>query len=736
MNPTEKPPSLREIDQWARKADLQKKKFVELPQSLAERGIVTCGGSYRYFCNAWVLCRLLRHLGCQLEIELWICSEEEWSPEAQVMCGSMGVIVRNAADLKLEVSSGRLSGWQLKSVAIAHSRFQQVLFLDADNVPTRDPSFLFDSPHFRIGGAIFWPDRGKYGSDNPIFKVLRIPFVEDDIEVESGQMLINRERHGPALAFAMWMNLNAKFFYRLLFGDKDTFPMAMKVYGTNYTLIPFPIRDIGPDGGGVMLGHDFEGSVIFQHRHRYKWCAIAENPRIPGFQHEALCLSFLKELKQVRTSFASSDFGRPSKGADNPVGEVYFIRELKEQANYGDGWKGNDKNAYMAGHDLDIVLGDPENVAGHLRSPVVIPVNKLKELVNGAQIETASRWTAISFEEDGTIGEGAADERLFYRARSGRLEYIFGASKRRLALQPTSYGYLGFFEGHKGGGSAALVSLSSINPQLSSGTETVKVDTNLDTLSEAVATTRACMALHGTTGVPVIYYTRWARWLKAFEGAGVIFKKRKKEPQGESIDPRSNTPEMIRYGLSRFEWFCKSLGADPAVEIPKPFAQVDLNEFRSVVDLKNYLLLLPEAEWPEEPPAPSFWRRFIRDRINEGFEIIVGVSPQGLAPISAMIGRSNAFFVKLDNPQVFLNLAIGAKGIYTGDNGFAHLCAAVGVPSIHVFSVVMPARFSWHGYSTVTVVQSSAGCSGCRRAGLKGYDQGCVNNCYGATQFK
>jgi hypothetical protein len=675
-------------------------------------------------------------LGCKLEIELWICSQEEWSPEAQTLCDTIGVIVRNAEDLKLEGHSGHLSGWQLKSVAIAHSRFQQVLFLDADNVPTRDPSFLFDSVNFHRTGAIFWPDRGTHGSTNPIFKVLRLPFVEGEREVESGQMLIDRERHAPALAFAMWMNLNAKFFYRLLFGDKDTFPMAMKVFGVDYTLIPYAIRDIGPDGGGVMLGHDFQGAVIFQHRHRYKWCSIAENPRIPGFQHEGLCLSFLKDLKEVRTTFASPDFGKPSKRTENPVNEVYFIRELKEQAVYGDGWKGNDKNHHMAGNELEMVAGDPETLAGLLRSPNFIPVDKLREVANGAQIETASRWSAISFEEDGTIGEGATDERLFYKAVGGRVEYIFGASKRRLVLEPRPYGYLGSFEGHKGGGAAALVSLSSINPQLRFGTGPVEVDTSQDTLSEAVATARACMALHSTTGQSVICHTRWARWFKAFADAGVTFKMREKAGSGDRIDPRSNTPEMIRHGNSRFEWFCKSLGADPAAEIPKPFSRVDFKDFKPLVDLKKYLLLLPEAEWPEEPPAPSFWHRFIRDRTEEGFEIIVGVSPKGLTSATAMIGRSNAFFVKLDKPQVLLNLALGAEKIYAGDNGFAHLCAAVGVPNINVFSVVMPSRFSWHGYPNVTISESTAACSGCRRAGRLGYDQGCVGNCYGATQFK
>jgi hypothetical protein len=37
-----------------------------------------------------------------------------------------------------------LGGWQLKPYSIVHCPFREVLFLDADNVPLRDPTFLFE----------------------------------------------------------------------------------------------------------------------------------------------------------------------------------------------------------------------------------------------------------------------------------------------------------------------------------------------------------------------------------------------------------------------------------------------------------------------------------------------------------------------------------------------------------------------------------------------------------------
>ena len=49
-------------------------------------------------------------------------------------------------------------GWQLKPYAILHSCFQEVLLLDADQVPVRDPAEVFRWPQYLETGALFWPD--------------------------------------------------------------------------------------------------------------------------------------------------------------------------------------------------------------------------------------------------------------------------------------------------------------------------------------------------------------------------------------------------------------------------------------------------------------------------------------------------------------------------------------------------------------------------------------------------
>jgi Mannosyltransferase putative len=48
--------------------------------------------------------------------------------------------------------------FQIKAAAIINSQFQKVLYLDSDNIPTRNPEYLFHSKEFEETGALFWPD--------------------------------------------------------------------------------------------------------------------------------------------------------------------------------------------------------------------------------------------------------------------------------------------------------------------------------------------------------------------------------------------------------------------------------------------------------------------------------------------------------------------------------------------------------------------------------------------------
>jgi FkbM family methyltransferase len=183
-------------------------------------------------------------------------------------------------------------GWELKSYAILHTRFKEILFLDADNVALRNPEYLFETAEFKQTGALFWPDFGRLSKRRPIWRLCGVEY-RDEPEFESGQILINKEKCWKAVNLAFWYNDHSEFYYRYIHGDKETFHMAWRKLKADYAMPPFPIHRLT----GTMCQHDFDGNRIFQHRNLRKWSLGGVNEQIEGFQLEEECFRFLRLLR-------------------------------------------------------------------------------------------------------------------------------------------------------------------------------------------------------------------------------------------------------------------------------------------------------------------------------------------------------------------------------------------------------------------------------------------------------
>jgi len=259
------------------------------------RGIVICAGGVQMFTNAWVLVWQLRKvLGCQLPIEVWHLGNAEMSTGMRSMLEGLGTHVVDAHAVLARFPARIVDGWQLKPYALIMSGFREVLMLDADNVPVVDPSFLFDSPEFAATGAIFWPDVLDVAKDNPIWRELDLPAVQRT-SFETGQILVDKSRHEDALKTVLRLNEDAERYYRLVYGDKDTFLVAWLLVGAPHQLAPFrPIAD-----RHILYQRDFGGTIIFQHRSNGKWKYSGEQARSDGFIHGESCAEALAELRRI-----------------------------------------------------------------------------------------------------------------------------------------------------------------------------------------------------------------------------------------------------------------------------------------------------------------------------------------------------------------------------------------------------------------------------------------------------
>jgi hypothetical protein len=279
------------------------------PVGYAGRGVVVVGGG-RYFPSAYVTVRVLRHVGCRLPVQLWHLVGEV-TDAMRGLLRPLGVECvdadRAARERPFRFLDGHWwKGWQLKPYALAHCPFEEVLLLDADCYPVRDPEGLFDWPPYRERGAVFWPDY------DPSWALLtpdrwavfgaepRLP------PFESGQLLVNKRACWRELQLALWYNAHADFVYHILWGDKDTFNVAWRRLGREHAT---PRPRCGWDTHTI-LQYGPDGRVLFQHRCRDKFRlgdeafpstpqSFAANQYVGRLEHEALCFRFRDELARA-----------------------------------------------------------------------------------------------------------------------------------------------------------------------------------------------------------------------------------------------------------------------------------------------------------------------------------------------------------------------------------------------------------------------------------------------------
>lgn len=263
-----------------------------LPE-MTGRGIVTSIYDAE-FASGWVLLSELVRLGVRLPIEVFYRPGElqDWQ---------LAALRTLPLDMSLRVLQANVGGFQVKPFAILESSFEEVLWIDADNVPLRDPACLFEDPEYIEKGSLFWrdvsgADRAKFWHpESFVWTVFNVPH-NDSEEFDTGQLLINKKRCWVELALTTHVNGLADFYYRFVHGDKDTFrlcwwsiflmrgnglrqintledpkhvPYGFMPYGPFHIGRPNPWRKWG--GGSVMVQRDRRGEPLFNHRTINKW---------------------------------------------------------------------------------------------------------------------------------------------------------------------------------------------------------------------------------------------------------------------------------------------------------------------------------------------------------------------------------------------------------------------------------------------------------------------------------
>jgi hypothetical protein len=191
-----------------------------------DRGVVIAGGGDRFFPSLYVTIRALRHVGCRLPVQVWYLGHNREMPaKHKAILAPYEVECVDADKMRRRYPARRLEGWELKVFATLHSPFEEVLFLDADCYPCRNPEFLFELEEFRVRGAIFWPDTV---ADDPLlaWSAFGVPDPRRRGSIESGQFVVNKRLCWKPLNLTWFYNDHSEYYYRYGYGDKHTFEVA------------------------------------------------------------------------------------------------------------------------------------------------------------------------------------------------------------------------------------------------------------------------------------------------------------------------------------------------------------------------------------------------------------------------------------------------------------------------------------------------------------------------------
>lgn len=235
-----------------------------LPYKPGTRGIVTAvsGASLPVLL---VSLRMIRRTHTILPMEVFMMSEEEYEP---YICE--GVLPsRNATCVIISDILGAkgmkdIQRAQLKSLAILLSSFEDILWLDSDCFPLRNPEYIFQSELYQSTGLITWPDFWAMTTSPFYYEISSqhpLPLKERP-STEAGELFLSKKKHNLTLMLVSYYNYyGPSHYYPLLSqgapggGDKETFLAAASALGEPFYATTERARRLGhPTTNGDLVG--------------------------------------------------------------------------------------------------------------------------------------------------------------------------------------------------------------------------------------------------------------------------------------------------------------------------------------------------------------------------------------------------------------------------------------------------------------------------------------------------
>jgi hypothetical protein len=220
---------------------------------------------------------LRRVLKCSLPVQVWHLGQRELSPAMQGLLRREEVEIVDAQPLLDRYPANIRNGWALKPFAVAHSRFAEVLSLDADALPLVSPEQVFEWPEYHEHGALFWPDLVEISPENPVWAAVGLP-ARREPALETGQFVLDKSRCWPELALTVALNSQSDQLYQMIYGEKDSFLLAFLLRGQPFNRIShLPLRF-----DSDLIQRDPAGEPFIHHRTFSKYLFTGPNRPVFG----------------------------------------------------------------------------------------------------------------------------------------------------------------------------------------------------------------------------------------------------------------------------------------------------------------------------------------------------------------------------------------------------------------------------------------------------------------------
>lgn len=229
------------------------------PTAFSGRGIVMLAGGH-YSEYAATALGVLRESGSKLPVEVWRRDEREEKHEWCDEIEREGMACRRLSDyLDTDILSIQ-DGKEMKIFTMLFSSFEEIIFIDADNMALQPPELLFESQPYRETGAVLWPDYWRYDNIDWLDYIVGISGDRSETlwgqtTVESGQIVWHKRKHWKSLLLATYYNWYGPDLYFTLinygyagWGDKDTFPLALRALNESYHVVPHPPETVWVNG--------------------------------------------------------------------------------------------------------------------------------------------------------------------------------------------------------------------------------------------------------------------------------------------------------------------------------------------------------------------------------------------------------------------------------------------------------------------------------------------------------